>query len=266
MVYDTTERSVQEGAPIECYRFTGSFQTYRYTSYQSQVSIGGEIFEPETMERNAIQVTTQEESQTAIEISLPYQNEMVRDYAYEESPPSLRMELFRVHAIDTDDSVKLWDGSVTGFTVQGFVAKLRVPSVFDSLLSGNVPQPKYQNPCNHVFTDTRCGILQANVSQNATVVSVNSNVIRVAGLTFTDPQVRIGRIISLGGESRMITQRVGDDLTISYPFTRLDPGDSITVVRGCDHSFFTCINEYNNGPNFGGFPVVPNRNPFTGRI
>ena len=241
-------------------------ETYRYTSYQEPVQIGGETFVPVAMKRNAIELSTQEENQLAMEITMPYQEELVRDYAYEESPPVLNLQLLRVHDTDTADFVVLWDGPVTGFTVEGFIAKLRVPSVFDTVLSGNVPGPRYQGPCNHVFTDPRCTISQVSVSQVVPVTQVGGTTVRVSGLTFTDAQVRIGQVITLSGESRMITQRVGDDLTVTYPFSNLTAGETVTVTRGCDHSFETCKTQFNNGENFGGFPVVPNRNPFTSKI
>jgi len=266
MTYAMTETSTQDGAPIECYRFVGSFQTYRYTSYQEQVSVSGELFSPTTIERNAVQLSTQEENQLAMEITLPYQLELVRDYAYQEAPPELQLQLLRVHDTDTADSVVLWDGVVTGFTVEGFIAKLRVPSVFDVVLAGNVPGPKYQAPCNHAFTDIRCGISEVSVSEIVVATQVGGTTVRVPGLTLTDSQVRIGRVVAASGESRMITRRVGDDLTITYPFSSLTSGETVTIVRGCDHSFETCRDEFNNRENFGGFNVVPNRNPFTSKI
>lgn len=267
MVYAVDEVSAQDGAPIECYKFIGSFATYRFTSYQTEVTVGGEVYQPISIKRNAVKLTAQDQTQQALEIELPFNNNMINDYAYQSAPPSLDLELYRVHDTDTTDSILLWSGKVTSFTIEGFMAKLKVPSIFDYRLQGNVPTPRYQGPCNHIFTDPRCGISEASVRENVTVTGVNGNIITVSGLTFTESQLLAGKLAGPGGtESRMITNVTGSDITVAYAFSSLAVSDVATVTQGCDHSFTTCKNVFSNGINFGGFPVVPNRNPFTSKI
>lgn len=266
MTYATEETSPQSGAPIEVYKFIGSFRNYLYTSYQIALTVDAQTYNPETITRGAVKLTTQDQSQEALEITLPFQNGMVQDYAYQEAPPSLDLELYRVHDTDYNDSILLWSGKVTSFTVQGFEAKLKVPSIFDYRLQGNVPTPRFQAPCNHIFTDARCGVSAAGVSENVTVTNVTRNVIAVSGLTYTEAQLLGGKLLSSTGESRMIVGVVGTDITVSYPFSSIGIGSTAAATRGCDHSFTTCKAQFSNGINFGGFPVVPNRNPFTSKI
>lgn len=266
MVYATDEVSPQSGAPIECYKFIGSYASYYYTSYQEAVTVDGQLYSPIAIKRNAVTLTTQDETQAALEITLPYQNEMIQAYAYEESPPRLDLELYRVHETDYNDSILLWSGRVTAFTVKGFEASLKVPSVFDYALQGIVPTPRYQAPCNHIFTDARCGVAAGTVTETVTVTAVVSNVITVSGMTFTQAELLAGMVTAASGESRMITSVVGSDITVSYPFSNIAVAESADLVKGCDHSFAGGCTTYSNIVNYGGFPVVPNRNPFTGKI
>ena len=266
MVYDTQERSATSGAPIECYKFIGSYNNYRFTSYQESVTVNGEVYTPLAISRSAVKLTAQDQTQQALEVILPYQNAMVQEYAYQSAPPSLDLELYRVHDTDYTDHVLLWSGKVTSFTVEGCIAKRKIPSVFDYLLQGNVPTPRHQAPCNHVFTDVRCGVPEITVSQNVTVTAIVGNIVTVSGLTFSVGEIKAGYIKTGSSERRMITDLIGTDITVAYPFANLAVNDIVEVVKGCDHSFTTCKNVYSNGVNFGGFPVVPNRNPFTSKI
>lgn len=47
---------------------------------------------------------------------------------------------------------------------------------------------------------------------------------------------------------------------------RLDIGDTVKVYAGCDKLNTTCSTKFNNILNFGGFPFIPQDNPFTGTI
>ena len=38
MSFDAAETSIHDAAPIEVYKFIGTFETYRYTSYETQVT------------------------------------------------------------------------------------------------------------------------------------------------------------------------------------------------------------------------------------
>ena len=51
-------------------------------------------------------------------------------------------------------------------------------------------------------------------------------------------------------------------LFLAAPF-EIEPGDSVTVIRGCDKSFATCRDVFANQINFRGFPHIPGTDALT---
>lgn len=269
MSYETLEQSVHDAAPIEVYKFIGSFTTYRYTSYYEEVTVGGETYTPVPMKRNAIKVGTQDDSSLVLEIQLPFDVDLVMDYAYAQTPPSLLVEVRRVHA-DSDlsaDWKMLWSGYITAFTVTGREAKLTVPSVFDRVLRGDVPSAYYQTPCNHTLYDGRCGVSRAANTTIANVVGVSSLAIEVDDDGVADNLLAAGEIINQRtGERRLVMSNIANVINVNFPFVDCQIGDEVQLAKGCDLAFATCVNSFSNGDRFGGHPYMPGDNPFEGSV
>lgn len=264
MAYNDIETSDTDARPIELFRFEGTYGNYYMTSYAQSVTSGGQIYQPVMIKRTALRVGTQEQSDAALEIEIPFDHQMAQEYAYENAPPTLIMKLYRTHEQNVEDSVLLWNGRVTGFSVEGRVAKLRVPSLFSYILEGNTPNPRFQAPCNHVLYDARCGVDPADYQHITTITSMNGNVISVADLPWAENEGRAGAMIGLNGEQRMIMRNIGNSVTLSYSFSGLDIGDTVTLRKGCDHAMNGhCLTRFGNTARFGGFPLVPDDNPFT---
>lgn len=267
MPYNDDEISATSGRPLELYTFTGTYNSYRMTSAAFPITSSSVLYTPTPIKRTSLKVSTQEQTEAALEIELPFDHPLVREYAYENAPPNLIMTLRRCHESDFDDTVLLWNGRVTGFTVEGRLAKLRVPALFSYVLEGNTPTPRFQAPCNHVLYDARCGVDPAGFQHVTTVLSISGNALTLATLPFLANEAAAGIVISPSGESRMVVANVGTSVTLSYSFAGLEIGDSITIRKGCDHAFEGhCKTRFSNGPRFGGFPLVPARNPFTSTL
>jgi uncharacterized phage protein (TIGR02218 family) len=268
MTFDSIERSRTDAQPIELFEFIGTFSTWRITTYQTQVVSAGGTFTPLAgLERGILKIGTQEEDSLALEMTLPFDHPMVAAYAYTTAPPKLDFTMYRVHLSDLTSPVTMWKGKVTTFTVEGRKAKFRVPSLFSYMLSGVAPQPRFQAPCNHILYDPRCQVNPATNQHATTVTAIAGNIIMVAGHPFANNECNAGELIfSGGGQSRMITGSVGNDFTVTYPFSGLTVGAAVTLRRGCDRSFAMCKAKFSNGINFGGVPLVPDRNPFTSKI
>lgn len=267
MAYQDDETGLTSGRPIELYKFTGTYNSYFFTSWNEQVVSGGQTYVPLAVDRNKLKVATQEQSENALEITMPFDHPLVTEYAYQNAPPDLLFELIRAHETDPSDNVTLWAGRVTGFSVEGRTAKLKVPALMSYALNGNTPTPRYQAPCNHILYDTRCGVDPALNQHITTITQITGNIITVATYPWAANDAIAGQMISPAGEQRMIVSTVGTDITVTYPFAGLQVGDNVTLRKGCDHAFDgDCKNKFNNGARFGGFPIVPARNPFTSTL
>lgn len=266
MPFATLETGAATAQPVEVYSFFGTYNTYRLTSFIREVTVAGADYVPVPMRRNRLKVGTQAEKEAAIEVEMPYDHPMVQEYGYQSSPPRLEMELRRTHLSELASAALLWKGRVTAFSIEGRIAKLKVPSVFSYILQGNTPVPRFQAPCNHVLYDVRCGVDPAAFQHTTDVVSVVGTNLDLVTSPFGSDECRGGVVIAPSGEQRMVTGNVGTAFTITYPFSRLLPGTSVTVLPGCDHTIATCRLKFNNKDRFGGFSGVPDRNPFTSNI
>lgn len=268
MSFESLETSRTDAQPIELFEFTGTFATYRMTSYQSPISAAGGTFVPVAgLERSVLKIGTQEEDSLALDITLPFDHPLVAAYAYNTAPPQLDFKLYRVHLSDLLSPVTMWTGKVTTFSVEGRKAQFRVPSLFSYMLTGSAPQPRFQAPCNHLLYDSRCQVSAAANQHTTTVTGITDRIITVAEHPYADNECNAGELVfTSGNQSRMIMGSAGNDFTVTYPFAQLTVGASITIRRGCDHSFDTCKSKFSNEINFGGFPLVPDRNPFTSKL
>lgn len=269
--YTLSDTSTHDAAPVEAFKFIGSLTTYRYTSNDEQITVNGEDYDPLIgLVRKSAKAGTQEESKLDLTIEMPFDTDIVQDYAFAQSPARLTVEIRRVHRQDDPaaDFILFWKGRVTSFSVKGKIATLRVPSIFATALEGNIPNQFYQRPCNHVLFDARCKAVRASHNVTASVVDVGSLNIEVDNDGFADGVLAGGEIVhNSSGERRLILNNQVNLITINHPFSAtIEVSDQVELTKGCDHKFSTCKTKFSNEENFGGFPFIPGENPFVGSI
>jgi len=265
MTFDSTEKSVALAAPVELYKFIGTYDTYRYTSNATSITNSDGTYAAETIKRNKLKNANQEETNLAIEIELPANNQVVIDHVFSTSPPSLQLEFYRCHLNDVNDTLLMWKGEVLAWSIDGRVGKLKVPNFFSYTLGQPCPPVKYQAPCNHILYGTRCAVDPTSFTHTTTVSSFSGNTVVIATNPFADDLCNAGEMI-VNSERRMIIDNTGTSFTLASEFSNISNSDAVTIRQGCDHSFTTCKDKFSNGANFGGFPLVPDNNPFASRI
>lgn len=265
MAYQDDETSVQNGAPVEIYTLEGNGTVYRYTSFQKDVVVGGETYKAVPISRTAVENSSQDQDDISIEITLPYDAQVVLDFMFSSTPPSLFAKIQRAHRGDTAAGQTMWQGKVISFNVEGREARLSVPALLSYAFERPVPSKRYQGPCNHVLYDSWCKVSRAANSQVAQVSQVMRNEITVLTHGFDDDACASGEMI-FGDQRRMIMSNSGNTFVLSSGFRDINVTDQVTISKGCDHSFATCRAKFSNGQNFGGFPLVPEYNPFRIRL
>jgi uncharacterized phage protein (TIGR02218 family) len=267
--YDEFESSAHDGEPVECYKFMGSFRNYYYTSADLPQTVNGEDYEPAPVKRSTFRAGTQSDDSIANDVELPFNVDVIQDYAYAESPPRLMVEVYRVHR-GSDHGTEwalYWKGRATAFTVDGRVAKVRVPSIFARALQGDLPNVYWQAPCNHVLYDARCKVVRIAHTITTTVITAGSSAFDVVNDGGVTNALKAGEaVVTRTGERRLIMSNLAGTITINYPFVDLRDGDTVDLVDGCDHSFTTCKAKFANEVNFGGHPYIPADNPFSGEL
>lgn len=264
---ESYETTTEEAVPVEGYKFIGSFQNYYYTSAERAVTINGQVYQPVAVSRSRVKAGTQEDDSLSLDLVLPFNVDVVIDYAYSQTPPKLELEVYRQQQGDVDAWTLYWKGIVRGFSVEDRKATIKVPSIFSLALQGEVPNVYYQVPCNHVLYSSRCGVSRGANTVTRTVTSVSPTLLNVSSAPGTDGQFAAGEIVNTrNGERRLILANSLDAITIGYPFVDIQEGDEVQLSKGCDHSLAVCKTIFNNVINHGGFKYIPADNPFDGSV
>lgn len=275
MTYLESEMSVHNGKPIELYKFEGEYKTYLYTSkevdhIQTIDPDGDFTFTAIAIKRGAVKVGTQDDDKLDLSIELPVWTEVVMDYAFPVTPPTLHCTIYRIHR-ETDELVVYWKGFVTNITINGSTAQLQTPSILSSALDGACPSVWYQTPCNHVLYDAdTCGVDRALHSFDTLAMTIDGRDIWIDGTGgFADGYFVAGEILSTeSGERRMIVFHEGEHIKITFPFAELVPGAPINVAAGCNHDWAgDCATKFNNQLRCGCYGrFTPQDNPFVSGI
>jgi uncharacterized phage protein (TIGR02218 family) len=121
----------------------------------------------------------------------------------------------------------------------------------------------YTPECRYDLGDARCGVSLGSYAGTVTAVT--------DAATFTDSACasvegvfNYGQLTWVSGANQGLSMEVKNWDGVNQLFTlwltmpnMIAVGDAYQVTTGCDKCFATCINKFNNGTNFGGFPHLP---------
>lgn len=265
--YDDKDKSVHDGAPIECYKFVGELDTYRYTSNSTEVTVNGELYEPlPGLTRTAIEVTSILDSPQSNDIIMPITAPLAVVYNFLRMPITLDVEIRSVHRgtnFATDWKLE-YQGESIGFNVSNDLATVKTQSTVQGALSRQLNQITFQSPCNHEVYDDHCTLSEAAFRTSSTVTNIKGNVITVVSDGAADHALIVGKMRNTRtGETRVIIDNVANVVTIGYDFIDIELGDTVHLIKGCDNAYTTCSGVFANTINFGGFMWLPSTNPYT---
>ena len=269
MAYSDNDLSISDGAPVEFYKFTGELGEYYYTNDNIPHTYAGNTYLPEPITRTAIEVTSVLDSIVTVDIILPFNNELIMLYNFLKMPVNLDVEIYRWHRGTTiaTETKRIWSGVAVGFPVEDNRGKISTQSALHAKLSNSTNQIICQSQCNHILYDSRCKVVEADFTWSATVTRIRGSKITVDNDHNADGNLKLGKlVIDRTGENRIITDNVNNVVTVVYDFIDIVVGDTIKLIAGCDKSYTTCLNNFNNIENFGGFKWLPSDNPFVSGI
>lgn len=265
MTYNADEASVYKGKPIELYGFVGTFQSYFYTSHNEDVIYGGQLYTARPMKRSRIKVTTPSSGSSDLTVDLPATDPIILAYAFGIAPPDLYMTLTRYH--DPADVVVYWQGNVTNMRVAGETGSITCPNEISRAVAGEVPSVLYQSQCNNVLGDEHCGQDLPALSHDTYMVSYFNSDITVQSDNGKPDGFYVNGFLVTPHEKRAIIGHVGNVLTLAFPLTKKAYKMPVTLRPGCNLAYTgDCLTKFNNQPNFGGHPFIPNVNPFAAGI
>lgn len=261
MSFNPLEWSIFGGKPVELFRFSYGTTRYLYTSGDEDVSFSGEMYRAALITRSKISAST-EISKNEVTITVPRDNAVA--VLYLGTPPDavINVTIRAFHKGDTE-FVVLWQGRITGVTFVDSEANITCESLFTSLRRPGL-RAMYQIPCRHELYSAMCGVISESHKVSTTVTAVNGNIVTVAASAMANGWATGGLFTTNSGAKRWIMKQQGGVLTLDNSVKGLAVGPSVAVYAGCAQSLDVCWNKFNNGLNFGGFPYIPDKNPFVG--
>lgn len=261
----------------------GVTTTTRRTSYERNVTVGGNTYTATKMDHGPIrQGLFIDRDELEIRSEIIAGDPLVKmATGQSEAPISITVSTCNVSGGTGSGVVTLFTGDITSVSVKGSKLSAKATtagSVFDRLF----PRFRLQPGCNHAVFSTGCGLLTANWKFTATLTGPStpgypytfnlSSLARAVGLM---PTITFGWFaggwIEFGSGSSMVRRAIVGSSTVSSgaltvelarnpsPFPSV--GASVALYPGCDGAFSTCSGKFGNQLNFGGHPFMPPSNP-----
>lgn len=268
MAYATKDKSVQQGQPVEFYKFTGDFGTYRYTSDIVSGVCNGELYVPVEggISHSDIELTVVTDSIVTTDIELPASNPLARAIAFGVTPDIWQVEIRRAHYGDdwnTEWSLE-WQGFGQSSRAENGLAILSTGNLIQQFFGKTMPNVRYVRSCNHKLYDARCKVNKANWTLEAEVSKIQGSLITVVNDFAGNNELNGGQVInSRTGERRPILTNVDNVIRVPYKFVDLVIGDELQLIFGCNkRRNGDCRQRFNNVKNYGGFDWIPVNDPF----
>jgi len=278
MTYLAAEQSAESGSPVELYLFQNPESEFAYTSGNLPVIFGGRTYEPTPLKRTSTGLGSKKAS-SQMTVTMSSDTEFTNRYINGVPSSSDTLTIYRRHLLDGDsETIVYWVGSVATVTFQSDIAKVAINPA-SAVLEQSIPRRMYSYPCNHVLYDALCTINKELYRSDVVVEAVSSDGTQITfsddptwgGLSATfrltqDPSFFNAGYVQTddGFRYRMILSAVGDEMNISIAFETLEVGQVLKAYAGCNHSPAHCHDKFSkNISNFGGFPHVPIKNPFS---
>lgn len=178
-----------------------------------------------------------------------------------------RVEQFLVNWQAPDQHMLLTVQDIGEVTRAGGAFRAELRSLTHRL--GAVQGRSYGRRCDAAFGDTRCGASLVGRTGTGVIMEVAGDVgLLVSGLSAAAGTYRYGLVRMTSGANAGWSCDVEDHTAESGvstarlvlwlpPPVPLSAGDTFSVTVGCDKSFATCRDRFDNALNFRGFPHMP---------
>ena len=274
MSYEVLENSVQDGEPIYKFLFNIDGTEYRLTSASFFISDSVDTWTPSAI--RATNVTQSNDlARNGISITLPRTEGVAGEFLGGVPSGPSTLTIFRGHSeSDQSDFRTYWKGRVASVETTDQSVVLKCEDVFTSMRRPGA-RARYQRSCRHALYSPQCGVDPADYAVAVTVRAQTGRTLTIDealdsdGETYDGPSLTGGIIELETGERRWITFGGSTIIDVLYPFQGLEfdsNGVGAVLYPGCAKTINSCKNRFDNFLNFGGFPFIPEDNPFSSSI
>lgn len=277
MTFDAREKSEYEGEPYELYRAAYGVvdaDIARWTSAPFEVFRNGEKYVPMASERDPV-IASPSIDESTLNVEVPIDSQIAAQYKLYPPAQPIMLNIWRGHVGEPVDSeILVWTGRILwcSFDEAQGLATLECEPINLSLKRLGL-RKHYQYMCSHVLYESnscRADRFDPQHRFDTFVRAVSGNQVIVESITQdpASPRLVSGYLDWIVDDlvySRTILDAAIDGtattLTLIGPATRLLVGAPVEIIRGCNHTFTECRNQFQNTVNFGGMPWIPTTNP-----
>lgn len=289
MSVESIEASYESSHPRELITITHGSTTYRITTATRDILHDGNIYTATAGARGEIGVAQSGNTKEAT-ITLPINHAFVRRWLAGGGNPPDRTTVTIVRKFyPSGDTRKIFEGEIDSLSVsdEGTEATFRCESRLGRAMLRVIPQVSAGRICPHMLYDSMCGIDREGMNPDghdykvtATVLHVDGRDVRFdlsnvpAGYSLRSDWCENGELVVASGSATGERAAIAEQNDLSPGFSTvtvvslnaaiygLKVGDSIDVYAGCLFDIVTCSAKFANKLRHGGFPQLPNKNPF----
>lgn len=257
-----TER---QDAAAECYRFADTAGVWRYTSADTdQLADLGDgaiaTYVSAAIGRGELAYGP-EEGRRSLEVTLPRDMPLAARFIGAASQIAMTVTLWRRYA-SADAWTLLWSGRVLTGALAGHHLRLRCEPA-SVAMKRTALRRLYSCNCPHVLYGPECKATPQSVIETVSWVASSTLMYLTGNTDYSDYSG--GWLVAPDGVAHMIKVGGGNSIETIYP-SGLAVGQQFQMFKGCDHSIQTCQARFANTNNFGGYPWIPKKNPFSDNV
>jgi len=263
MTYDSDEKSIKSGQPVELYKFVlrGTTTEWLFTSAGYDITYSGDKYiSTPGLSRDSFE-EIEDTLKTELKITMPSNHDFMRLFLFNTPNGIIDLTVYRGHGANF---VQYWKGVVrltNPLTAKGMGLIVLGPPT--DALGASFLIRTFQRVCDVPLYSTPCGLTALNYSLSVLLTAVSGVTLTSASLNSQDNGWWVGGYVTFGQIKRKIKSHVDDVITITAQMPGLAAGSSVTVYAGCDHLRATCISKFDNLPNYRGCDWIPDNEPFT---
>lgn len=265
MAFDDFEQSQDDGQPVELYRFSmgGDIILLQTTNLESVEPTTGEVYEPAAIVRSGIEKSSDLAADGSLTILVPPTHLIAAMLVLVTPVEPIFLEIIAYHREDPDQEQEgIWSGFVRSASLGQTGSTLHCTPIPGGLNREGLAIG-YQRTCPYQLYDAdTCKVDRDDFTLEGEILTLDGITITAAVFdTMPDGWLDSG-FARVGDEIRLVTSHLGDTITVLFPFSDASVGGEILGEAGCDRLKPTCKDKFNNLPNMGGAPWMPDKNPF----
>jgi len=250
---------------VELYAFESSNAQLLLIPHEFDVELDGQRYLSLPIQRNELALGA-EAAKAALELKLPPDCDLVRHLLAASLTGDTTTVALRIgRKSDWGDDWWLsgtrWLGRVLGVEIADDQARIRCESAQVSLKRIGLRR-LYSRTCSHVLYSSACGATP--ISASTFVANAHGRRVELDGgvPAAVSGGLAGGWLQTPDGARHMIVSEWPDSVELLSP-AAIEPGAEVLLTVGCDHSTATCAARFANLDNYGGFPAIPSKNPFS---